>query len=304
MDRGRFLTLDDEAVAIALGAGAEPCWAIAMGGTRRGYIAAGGTLVERDDLAAYFDWVDKAQCAVFDQLFRLGVRTLIAVDVLPADRGATYRTLAREALGRLSTTPARRELYRRHQVHVRVAGDQQALTEALGAPELIDTFETLARETAAATGPRLVHLFRGPWIETATEEAAFGYRLGHELERCPTRDELVEAYYGLALPPLTVYVGSGRPRIGQLRPPFLGGAEDCYWTQAPLMRLSPVEWRRIMVDHLYTRRTQGARAYAMDSESRRMLSGALAEADGHILGIGARHPLGFWHAETQPAPRD
>jgi hypothetical protein len=184
---------------------------------------------------------------------------------------------------------------------VRVAGDHGALARAFDAPELVDLFSSLAEETANTDGARLVYLFRGPWIDMAAEEALLGYQLGTQLGRPPSTAELVHAYYGEELPPLSAYVGSGRPQLGRLRPPFLGGAEDCYWSQPPLMCLGPEDWRRIIFDHLYARRTDGARRYPTDGESREMLVRALTEMDGQIVGLGARHPLGFWTACKQPA---
>jgi hypothetical protein len=304
MDASRFLAQSDAELAAELQEHGEPCWAIAMGGTRRAYIAAGGTLAGMSDLPAYFAWSEAAQCAVIDRLIRLGVRTLIAVVRLPDDRGPNYRALAREALRALGTSPVRRELYQQHQLSVRVAGDHGALACALDAPEVVDHFSMLAKETAHADGARLVYLFRGPWIDMAAEEAMVGYQLGTQLGRPPSRAELIRAYYGDELPPLSVYVGSGRPQLGQLRPPFLGGAEDCYWAQPPLMRLTAKDWRRIIFDHLFARRTDSARRYPTDGESREMLVRALTEMDGQIVGLGVRHPLGFWAACEQATDFD
>ncbi len=299
MDLAGFLALDDAAAAAALQAGADPCWAIAMGGTRRAYIAQGGALRGPDDLSDYVQWAEAAQCAVLDQVAALGVQTIIAVVRLPGDRGPAYQAMARGALAALATAAPRRELYARRRMRVSATGDLPAIAAALAGPELQEQLAALAAHTAAAAGPRLIYLFRGPWVDPAVEEAQFGYRVGRELGRSPSRAELVRAYYGDDAPPLTVYVGSGRPRLGQLRPPFLGGDEDLYWAQAPLMRLRPETWRRIAYDHLWSRRTHSARDYAADPDSRRALVRSLAAVDGQVVGVGARHPLGFWQPGDQ-----
>ena len=44
----------------------EECWAIALGGTRRAYIAEGGVLESAADLDAYFEWVEAAQMRLLD----------------------------------------------------------------------------------------------------------------------------------------------------------------------------------------------------------------------------------------------
>ena len=72
MERADFLTLPDSEVAALLQQHTQPCWALAMGGTRRAYIAEGGRLDRPEDALAYLDWIDAAHCAVLDQAFRLG----------------------------------------------------------------------------------------------------------------------------------------------------------------------------------------------------------------------------------------
>jgi hypothetical protein len=163
----------------------------------------------------------------------------------------------------------------------------------LGLPSLSTRWQELRQRTANAAGPQLIYLFRGTWSDAATEEAGWGWKLGMALGRAPTRDELVAAYYGAVLPPLAVYLGSGRPQIGQLRPPFLGGQEDCYWSAAPLQLLQAEDWRAIADDHTTARRTSSGRTYPSNAQER--LAAVLLAQRGHILGIGQRHPeFGFW----------
>jgi hypothetical protein len=102
----------------------------------------------------------------------------------------------------------------------------------------------------------------------------------------------VQAYYSADIPPLTVYVGSGRPQLKLLRPPFLTGAEDLYWSQTSPIRLTERDWRRLIFDHLWSRQTHSARIYPAGAGAQ--LAATLAMQDGHILGVGRLHPLGFW----------
>lgn len=297
MDRAHFLTLSEREVAVQLQQRTEPCWAIAMGGTRRAYIAEGGSLDRPQDAAAYLDWVEAAHCALLDQVFRLGVQTIISVVRLPADRGPSYDALVRVGLDRLARAEPRRELYQRHQLCVAVGGDLDRLGTELAAPGLIAELRDLAATTASAAGPRLIYLFRSGWIDAAVEEARLGFVVGTRLGRAPTLAELIDAYYGMQVAPLTLYLGSGRPQLADLRPPLLGGAEDLYWAQTPLTRLQPQDWRHIIFDHLWSRRTDSAREYTLNATSRAALAAALAARDGQILGVGTQHPLGFWLAD-------
>jgi hypothetical protein len=292
VDEQTFLTLDDPQVAAYLRAGAPPCWALALGGTRRAYIAQGGVLATDSDLEAYFEWIDTIQRQLLTQLYALGVETVLTVGRVAKDRGAVYQQIVTRTLRGLTDSPARSDFYNQLNLRVCMAGDLAALGDALAAPDLVERCGQLAQKTANNTGPRLIYLFRGDWIDPAIEEASFGYQLGVRLGRLPTRSEVVQSFYGADIPPLTAYLGSGRPQIAHLRPPFLTGTEDLYWSVVSPIRLARRDWLRLIYDHLWSRRTHSARTYPADMRSQ--LASTLAAHDGQILGIGRRHALGFW----------
>lgn len=296
MQQADFLSLSDAAVAAEIQASGALCWALAMGGTRRAYIADGGRLSSIEDLASYFDWMEIAQRRLVERLFTLGATTIIAIIRVPVDRGPGYAHVAREALAWPVRNPARLAFYTKYMLRVSAAGGLDQLGALLDLPELGSQYERLAETSAAAGGPRLIYLFRGAWATPGIEEVQLGYELSRQLGRMPSRDELVRAYYGCDVPPLSVYVGSGRPQVGRLRPPFLGGDEALYWSVGPLNRLDNRDWRRIIYDLLWSRRTHSARSYPDDAASRATISAALTEHDGQIIGLGSQHPLGFWIA--------
>lgn len=264
-----------------------------MGGTRRAYLAQGGVLATANDLGDYFRWIHTAHCATLDHLYRLGVTTVLAIGRVPDDRGSAYQAFNRQATLDLIDSPIRRSFYAEHQIRVSAAGNIRAMTVAVGIPDLAERFAELTNATAHASGPRLVYLFRGSW-DTPSDEATLGYQLGLQLGRAATHAELVQAYYGFQLPQLTAYVGSGRPRQANLRPLFLSGNEDLYWSYVSPLRMGEQDWRHVIYDHLYTRRTHSARGYPNDPDSRAQLAANITAQDGHILGIGQWHPLGYW----------
>src|SRR6266496_1157915 len=98
MEWPNFVTLSDADIAIQLHAAQAPCWVIASGGTRRAYLAQGGHLAHPSHLGDYFGWLERAQRAVFNQLFDLGVTTIIATEHVPLDRGSHYTASARSAI--------------------------------------------------------------------------------------------------------------------------------------------------------------------------------------------------------------
>ncbi|MEM8532740.1 MAG: hypothetical protein AAGF95_17980 [Chloroflexota bacterium] len=166
-------------------------------------------------------------------------------------------------------------------------------------PTLHTDFQRLAQETLQASGPRLIYLFRGDWTDITTEQAHLGFHLGKQFGRAPTPQELVQAFYGQEIPKLAVYIGSGRPRINVFRPPFISGSEDCYWCATSPVRLPLDDWRKIIYDHLYLRKTKGNREYLLSESSREDLMHAVQSLDSYVLGVGQKHPLGFWMPDTQ-----
>jgi len=294
MEWSTFVQLPAATIATQLRTAGGACWAVAGGGTRRAYLAQGGRLAQPSVYPAYFRWLEATQRAVFDYLFDLGVTTVLATEHIPLNRGPMYQAHAREALASVVSGPLRQAWYAQRHLRVLIAGDLTALAMYLDAPQVMAAWQHLMATTAQADGPTLVYLFRGDWIDVATEEAGLGYQLGQQLGHAPTRDELVQTFYGAVLPPLTVYVGSGRPHLRHLRPPFLSGMEDCYWCHNPLVRLSATGWRRIIYDHLWNRRTAGNRTYADDTTAQAALETVVTAHADAVLGIGYRHAAGFW----------
>lgn len=68
--------------------------------------------------------------------------------------------------------------------------------------------------------------------------------------------EAIELLYGRYIPPAKLYLDFGKLIISpDIVPPFLKGVMDCYWTQQPGYRLTEENFRKILYDSLYTRKT-------------------------------------------------
>lgn len=227
---------------------------------------------------------------MIEALLALGVRTVIAIGRIPRDRGEQYTALARTIFERLLVGEERRAWYDQLGLRFRVAGDPGELAHALDAPSMPAQIAEVHAATEQHGRATLIHL---PRIAPgdAAEEAQWGYRLGCQLGRAPTGDELIRAFYGVPVPPLDVYVGSGRPRVGFLRPPFISGQEDLYWSAVSPIRLDGSDWRRIMADH-QARLTRSNREYAPEDAA--AIAQVIRAYDHEIVGLGQQHPLGFW----------
>ena len=298
MDLSTFLSFDNKQIATLLHNAGSTCWAIALGGTRRAYLAQYGKLTDRSDVVSYFQWLENQQRQTFDQLYDMGVEIIIDIDYVPTNRRHCYQLYAKQTIQGLVHSDNRRRWYDQRQFRVRAIGDLITLGRELDIPSLHMDFQRLTEETRTRSGPHLMYFFRGDWTNIATEEAHLGYQLGTQLGRAPTQLELIQAFYGEEIPRLAVYVGSGRPRMDIFRPPFISGAEDCYWSATSPVQLTLNDWRKIIYDHLYLRRTKGNREYFLDETSRREFTLATQTLNGCILGVGQKHKLGFWMPEA------
>lgn len=114
-----------------------------------------------------------------------------------------------------------------------------------------------------------------------------------------TRTAAVERLYGEAVPPVTLYLGFGKPAVADyLLPPLLNGTVHCYWTQRPGYALTEYELRNVLYDYACVRPT-----WRRDKSER----GEEAVADRarwqqtSILGLGQRAGP-FWYPESTGQP--
>lgn len=101
-----------------------------------------------------------------------------------------------------------------------------------------------------------------------------------------TRAAAAQAFYGEAIPDITLYLAFGKPVIApEFLPPLLHAKVNCYWTQRPGYQLSETEFRTILHDHAVLRSTWQA-----DKSDRAGAALAAREAweQGPILGLGQR----------------
>ena len=126
------------------------------------------------------------------------------------ERGEAY---ARYALGGL-TQLSDEEIYRAlidSGVRIRFYGDYEEALTVAGLRSALETCAMLTEATASGEGPLLlIGLFADdPYPTIARLSVEFAEREG----RPPGRAELIEAYYGLPVPDLSLYVGFAQPEM-------------------------------------------------------------------------------------------
>jgi adenosine tuberculosinyltransferase len=177
-------------------------------------------------------------------------------------------------------------------VRIRFYGDYE---EALATPyfrSVLEACETLTAATASGDGPLLlIGLFADDPYPTI---ARLSVELAQHKGRPPNRAELIEAYYGLPVPDLSLYVGFGQPEMFDV--PLIGtGLEHLYVTLNPSPDLTEIQLREILYDHLVTRRAAPVDYDALSPEAELELAKCNERCMGKTLGVGRVDTLtGLW----------
>jgi hypothetical protein len=150
----------------------------------------------------------------------------------------------------------------------------------------------LTEATASGEGPLLlIGLFADdPYPTIARLSVEFAEREG----RPPGRAELIEAYYGLPVPDLSLYVGFAQPEMFDV-PLLATGLEHLDTTLNPFPDLTERQLREILYDHLVTRRAAPVDYDDLSPEAQLGLAEYAERRKGSTLGIGRIDPLtGLW----------
>jgi hypothetical protein len=247
-------------------------------GTRRSAALAG-------DSADYPRWSLQRMCDCLEVFFHHGVRHVFNAMLTPsqfAEITPNYRERLFDWVALMVDDPEVLRRFQQYGIRVRLVG-QQSL------PQL----RPIAQRLEAATPQGEYTLWCSVvaesgqvWAEVMSAITASGAR---------TREEAIQALYGEALPLATLLWAFGKPVFStdQL-PPLLLGKMDCYWSQQPGYRVSERDFRAVLYDAAYVRRTWREDKTGRPEEA---LSHRKAWEEGPILGLGVR--LGpFWY----PAP--
>ena len=106
--------------------------------------------------------------------------------------------------------------------------------------------------------------------------------------------ELIEAYYGLPVPDLSLYVGFAQPEMFDV-PLLTTGLEHLYATLNPSPDLTERQLREILYDHLVTRQAAPVDYETLSLRAQLELAEYTERCKGDTLGIGRIDPLtGLW----------
>ncbi|MEZ0395492.1 MAG: diterpene synthase [Anaerolineales bacterium] len=281
MSLEEFLALPTEEVArLVRQAGPQVC-VFPINGTRRWFV------LEHGDASPdrYVPIAANEYIRLFSLLFEHGIDVILSplfgTELLR--RGEKYVS---EALGGalILESPGFLEFYKTWQVKVRFYGDYRLALANTPHAGLLASFDRIAEVTSHYQQRRL---FFGLFANDAAETTArLTIEFYHKNNRIPTRRELIEAYYGEALPPATLFVGFQPPSVFDY--PLLGlGEENLYFTIAPTPYMNRDILRSILYDHFYLRRIPEPEWFDLSAEEIQTLRDYYRTYHKEVLGLGS-----------------
>jgi tuberculosinol/isotuberculosinol synthase len=258
MDFDTFQNLSRSAVAAEVQRANATVCVFPVNGTRRWF------LLEHPDAAAtdYIELNSRRHVELYQLLFDHGIDTLLAPIFEPVmlKRGDAYRQqFIATGLSAVATNPIFTRFYQDYQVRVRFYGDYRKIfpdTECADVPGHFDQIMDSTREY------RQRRLFYGVSTRRALEDAMeLAVQAYLQQGIMPDRQTLIEMYYGEPLPPVSLFITSGK--FNTFGMPLLETDDtSLYFTVAPSPYLTERQLRAMLYDHLYSRHSSARSNYS------------------------------------------
>lgn len=295
--REDFFDLPVYEVARRVRAGGQKACVFPFNGTRRWFVLEHGRDFDGENPAReYIERTTHAYISTYRLVYDHGVDTIVA-PVFGSEifrRGEEYMREIGAGMALLATHPAFVGFYKEYDIRVRFYGDYRRQLEKTGYADICDVFDRITRETAHHSARRL---FYGVCGEDATDAVAdLSIQHHQRTGRIPTREQLVEMYYGEYIEKADLFIGFEKFNVFDY--PLLGnGEESLYFTAAPSLFMNERQWRGILYDHLYLRPAPEPDYFAMsaaDFESMREYYQANREV---AFGVGEVRG-GIWYSKS------
>jgi len=287
----------EEVARIVEDAGAPKSVVLMLDNIRRtGIIYLGMSPEDPDFEEKVFKLLNEPYIRIIENVYRCGVRCII-IPAMSHDNLRRYerylKTYFRTALRWILRGEEWLSLYRRMGVKVKIYGDLEffgKVAREVGCPEALDWCREVEEETRG-NGDRL--LLWGMAC-SASLEAERIVRLGIEFYnqhgRAPTREELIEIYYGERLGYPEIFIRPGEMRDSDCQPPLIGGRSEMYFPVVPLTHMPEGFFKEILYDYLFCRiKTFGKKKYrGAHMEYVDEVRKYYEESGGRIIGIGKR----------------
>lgn len=271
-----------------------------INGTRRWFLLEYPHLADQDPLENYMRLTWRRQIELYKLFFDHGIDTLVTPVFGPdlLERGEEYNQIIEPGLVWLARDSELLDFYAEYQVRVRVYGDAQRYLQNTPYAHALQAFDELARRTAAHQRYRL---FFGVCAHDAAETVAeIGVRFYQQHGRLPNKRQIIEAYYGEYVEPVSFFIGFERLTVFDM-PLIATGNEDLYFTVSPSPYLDQWTLRAILYDHLYCRRVNESSYQALTPQDWQAIKEFYTLNRHQVIGIGRTHASGaFWYPLPYP----
>jgi tuberculosinol/isotuberculosinol synthase len=298
IDQEIFLKLSTPEVAnLVRAAGPQVC-IFPINGTRRWFALEHAEAVKDNPIQAYLDINGKQHIKLYHLCFEHGLDTILTPMFGSAHSmrsGEYMQKVAAEGMARLTTHPDFLSFYQNQQVRVHFYGNYRKQLADTPYSYLIEMFDRVTRDTRHNNRYRL---FYGIFANDATETIAeLSVQYFQQTGKSPTRDKLVELYYGEYLEPASLFIGFSKLKVYDY--PLLGlGEENLYFTVAPSLYLNTPQLRNILYDHIYLRRINELDYAEMPEKDFLSMRRFYQDNLETTIGIGELHD-GMWYPILQ-----
>lgn len=197
-------------------------------------------------------------------------------------RGPEYLQLVYEGIISTANHPRFLQFYDEYDVRVIFYGDYRRTLAARGDDGLIASCDALMAKTASHTAHTLCFGIDAHDEPTAIAQIAVQFQQAHG--RLPNRAEMIEAYYGVAIEPLSFFIGFEKFHIFDV-PLLRTGLDSLYFTVAPSYYMNERQFREILFDHIYLREVEHV-DYELTKQQEAHLA-AYYRANKHVtMGVG------------------
>lgn len=289
-----FLEYPAEKIADLVRASRPKTVVFPFNGTRRWFLLEHGQESFENPAQAYIDLTANAYIRVYKLLFDHGLDTVVAPvfggEIM--NRGDEYMQQIAVGMSLLAEYPAFLSFYRDYDVAVHFYGDYRRQLADTTCGFIPDLFDAVAKQTQSNHKNRL---FFGVFGTDATEAIAkYSVEFHRQTLRTPTRQELIEWYYGDTIEKADIFIGFEKFNVFDY--PLLGwGEESLYYTAAPSLYMTAHQLRRILYDYLYFRPVQDPDYSTMPNEDFESMRRCYTTNREETFGVGEMRG-GIWYA--------
>lgn len=295
MDLETFLSLPTEQIAALVRARGPKVCVFPINGTRRWFMLEYGDRHWDDPIRAYMDITGRRHIELYQLFFDHGVETLITPVIGPeilATREAYMQKIGAEGLARIATHPDFLNFYAEYGVRARFYGEYRRYLTGTPYEHLSDIFDDLIERTRQNDRFRLFFGAFADNLNATRRVAELAVAYYQEHGEAPTREQIVEMYYGEYVEKADLFIGFDRLAVFDY-PLLNSGEEDLYFTVAPSPYMDVKGLRSILYDHIFTRRQPEQSYESVSPTTWNAIRDYYNEKREAIMGVG-RLMYDFW----------